>query len=122
MDLLQEPSHRCITGDRNQAKRDPTSHTPIPELARPIVNAVHGRYLEACKRGERPAIDNPSAAAALLTLAEKCSLAKAGYYPIPPEVIQLGMTPAEHQRHEVFDAVAKQLPDAVGFILESILP
>jgi hypothetical protein len=33
-------------------------------------------------------------------------LAELGYYPIPPAVIALGMTPAEHRQRELLAAIA----------------
>lgn len=103
-----------------QARRAPTSCTPIPAIARPIVEAVHRRYLAACERGERPAIDDPFVAAALLTAQECTALAKCGYHPIPEAVIRLGCTPSEQKRRAFLDIVAHQLPEAVKFISESI--
>ncbi len=97
----------------------PTANTPIPPAARTILDNVHLRYVAACNRGERPAIDNPRAAAALLTALECIALAAAGCYPIPPDIIRLGMTPAEYQRQQILDAVAEQLPDAVMAVLET---
>lgn len=97
----------------------PTAHSPIPAAARPIVERVHSRYVAACNRGERPAIDDPCAAVGLLTALECIALAECGYYPIPAQVIRLGMTPAEHQRQQILDALAEQLPDAVSVVLEA---
>jgi hypothetical protein len=97
----------------------PTPDTSIPPAARPIVEAIHRRYSAACERGERPSLDDPRAAVALLTALECVALAESGYYPIPPDVVLLGMTPAEHQRQQILDAVAAQLPDAVTAILET---
>jgi hypothetical protein len=100
-------------------RRLPTVKTPIPPPARPIVEAAHRRYDAACKRGERPAIADRAVRAALLTAQEYLILASCGYYPIPEVVIRLGCTPAEHQRREVLEAVAEQLPDAVLAVLET---
>lgn len=98
----------------------PTADSPIPPPARPIVERVHRRYFAACERGERPAIDDPRAAVTLLTALECVALAECGYYPIPPEVIQRGMTRAEYQRQQILDAVAEQLPDAIRSVLETL--
>lgn len=98
----------------------PSAHDPIPKSVRPIIERVHQRYIALLPQ-ERPAIDNPSVVATLLTLEERCDLARCGYYPIPMSVIRHGMTPAECQRQEFFAAVAEQLPDAVKVILESQL-
>jgi len=98
----------------------PTPDSPIPPAARPIVEAVHRRYLAACERGERPAIHDPRVTVGLLTALECVKLAALGYYPIPPDVVQLGMAPAEHQRQLLLDAVAAQLPDAVAAMLETL--
>ncbi len=100
--------------------RLPTANSPIPPLARPIVERVHRRYIAACKRGERPAIDDQLAAVGLLTALECIALAECGYYPIPPAVIRLGTTPAEHQRQQILDAIAEQLPDAIIAVLETM--
>lgn len=97
----------------------PTARSPIPPAVRTIIERVHRRYAAACRRGKRPAIDGPHAGIALLTVSECFELAAAGYYPLPPEVIRLGATPAEHQRQEIIDAVAAQLPDAVAAVLET---
>lgn len=98
----------------------PTHNTPIPPAIRPIVDAVHRRYVAACHRNERPAIDGPRVAVGLLTMNKCVILAQCGYYPIPPGVIRLGMTPAEHQKREIFDTVAEQLPDAFAAVLEIV--
>jgi hypothetical protein len=96
-----------------------TADSPIPASARPIVDRAHRRYVAACNRGECPAIDDPRAAVALLTAMECVALAECGYYPIPAQVIRLGMTPAEHQRQQLLDAIAEQLPDAIKAALET---
>ena len=98
----------------------PTPDTPIPPATRPILERVHRRYVADCQRGERPVIDDPRAAVALLTALECIALAECGYYPIPAQVIRLGMTPAEHQRQQILDAIAEQLPDAIRAVLETI--
>jgi hypothetical protein len=95
-----------------------TANTPIPPPARPIVERVHRRYVAACNRGERPAIGN--AANQPLTLPERIALAECGYYPIPPQVILLGTTPAEYERQQLLDAVAEQLPEAIRAALETM--
>jgi hypothetical protein len=98
----------------------PAADSPIPSVARPIVEAVYRRYRAACKRGTRPAIDDPAAAVTLLTALECVTLATCGYYPIPEVVIKLGCTPTEHKRQEILDAVAEQLPDAIAAVLETV--
>jgi hypothetical protein len=98
----------------------PTAKSPMRPPARLIVERVHRRYVAACKRGERPAIDDPRAAVGLLTALECVALADSGYYPIPAQVIRLGMTPAEQQRQQILDDVAGQMPDAIRAVLETI--
>lgn len=86
----------------------PALRTPIPEAARPIIAAVHRRYRVACQRGERPAIHDPRRHP--LKPSERCRLAEMGYYPIPAEVIQLGMTPDEHRQRQLLAALLADLP------------
>jgi hypothetical protein len=98
----------------------PTARRPIPPAVRPIVEAVHRRYLDACKCNEMMASDDPRNRTGLLTMTECVTLAARGYYPIPAAVIRLGMTPAEHQRQETINALAEQLPQAVIATLETV--
>jgi hypothetical protein len=98
----------------------PTAKKPIPQPARPIVERVHRRYLDACKRGKRPALDDPRAAVALLTAREHVTLAECGYYPIPAQIIRHGMRRAECQQQQILDAVAEQLPNAIMVVLETM--
>jgi hypothetical protein len=89
----------------------PTADTPIPAPVRPIVERVH-------RRCRAVAIDDPRNVP--LTALERVALAQWGYYPIAPAVIRLGMTPTEHHRQQILDAVAEQLPYAVKAMLETM--
>ncbi len=86
----------------------PGLRTPIPRAARPIITAAHRRYRAACQRGERPAIDDPRCHP--LNFGERCRLTELGYYPIPAEVIRLGMTPDEHRQRRLLAALLAELP------------
>lgn len=88
----------------------PTPNTPILPAVRHIVGRVHRRCGGA-------GIADPRNVP--LTAQENFDLARSGYYPIPPAVIRLGMTPAEHQRQQILDAIAEQLPDAIAAVLEA---
>lgn len=98
--------------------RKPTSRTPIPSAVRPIVAAVHKRFLEAVRRGKVPCLDD--AGCIPLTATERYCLAACGYYPIPSQVVRRGCTAPEHRRQQIIDAIADQLPDAVTAILEAL--
>jgi hypothetical protein len=101
----------------------PTPNSPIPPEVRPIVERVHRRLLAYLTTGSDDlrnvplAIDDPRNVP--LTAQERYDLAKFNYYPIPPDVLRFGMTPAEHQRQEFLDTVAAQLPAAVVAIQEA---
>lgn len=123
-------SHAGARGNRDSGalrrkarKRRPTANTHIPDAARPIVLAVHLRY-HALPPICRPPLRE--AGAALLSQSEGNALAQLNYYPIPPRVVELGVTPREHARRQAVDdaleameaKLVAELPDLVAAILE----
>ncbi|HTU22993.1 MAG TPA: hypothetical protein VMG10_33460 [Gemmataceae bacterium] len=103
--------YRRRKGRRSQTRKrsGPTIRTPIPPAARPIIQAAHERYLATCQLGQRPCIDDPRCVS--LTPAERDVLASCSYYPIPAEVVRLGMTQAEHRLREMLLRMAGDFPD-----------